>query len=33
LEDSCEPLPYSPNQMGYGLVSAYGSVLRVTEIQ
>jgi serine protease AprX len=33
LEDSCQPLPYGPNQMGYGLVSAYGSVLRVTDIE
>jgi serine protease AprX len=32
LEDSCQPLPYGPNQMGYGLTSAYGSVLRVTDI-
>jgi len=32
LEESCQPLPYAPNQMGYGLVSAYGSVLRVTDL-
>ncbi len=32
LEESCQPLPYGPNQTGFGLVSAYGSVLRVTDI-
>jgi serine protease AprX len=31
LEESCRPLPYGPNQTGYGLVSAYGSVVRVTD--
>ena len=32
LEESCQPLLYMPNQVGYGLVSAYGSVLRVMDI-
>jgi serine protease AprX len=32
LEESCQPLPYGPNQTGFGLVSAYGSVLRLTDI-
>jgi serine protease AprX len=29
LEESCQPLPYGPNETGFGLVSGYGSVLRV----
>ena len=29
LEESCQPLSYGPNQQGYGLVSAFGSTLRV----
>lgn len=28
LEDSCEPLPFQPNQVGYGLVNAYAALLR-----
>jgi subtilisin family serine protease len=32
LEESCQPLLYMPNQVGYGLISAYGSVLRVMDI-
>ena len=31
LADSCQPLTYGPNQTGFGLVSVYGSVLRVTK--
>lgn len=29
LEETCEPLPFAPNQVGYGLVNAYGALLRV----
>jgi len=28
LEETCEPLPYGANQVGYGLVNAYAAVLR-----
>ncbi|MEX2304533.1 MAG: S8 family serine peptidase, partial [Bryobacterales bacterium] len=28
LEESCEPIPYLPNQAGYGLINAYASVMR-----
>lgn len=30
LEDTCEPLPFTPNQVGYGLVNAYAAALRAT---
>jgi hypothetical protein len=29
IEDSCQPLPLVPDDTGYGLISAYGSALRV----
>ena len=28
LEDTSEPLPFSPNQVGYGLVNGYAAALR-----
>lgn len=28
LENTSEPLPFPPNQVGYGLLNAYGSVMR-----
>lgn len=28
LEESCEPIPYQPNQAGYGLVNAYAAIMR-----
>jgi subtilisin family serine protease len=28
LEDTCEPLPYAPNQAGYGLVNAFGALVQ-----
>ncbi|MGH2692216.1 MAG: S8 family peptidase [Actinomycetota bacterium] len=28
LEDTCEPLPFAPNQVGYGLVNAYAALIR-----
>ena len=31
LEESCQPLLYGPNETGFGLISGYGSVLRVTK--
>jgi serine protease AprX len=30
LEETCEPVPLTPNQAGYGLVNAYGALLRVS---
>ena len=30
LEETSEPLPYTPNQAGYGLVNAYGAVMRAS---
>jgi len=29
IEDSCQPLPLVPDDTGYGLISVYGSTLRV----
>ena len=28
LEESCEPIPYLPNEAGYGLINAYAAVMR-----
>ena len=28
LEETCEPVPYAPNQAGYGLINAYGALMR-----
>lgn len=28
LEDTCEPLPFVPNEVGYGLVNAYAALMR-----
>ena len=30
LEDTCEHLPYAPNEVGYGLVNAYAAILRAS---
>jgi subtilisin family serine protease len=30
LEDSCEPVPFAPNQVGYGVINAYSALLRAT---
>jgi subtilisin family serine protease len=30
LEDACEPVPFAPNQAGYGIVNVYSSLLRAT---
>jgi len=30
LEDSCEPLPFAPNEVGYGMINAYSALLRAT---
>jgi serine protease AprX len=30
LEETSEPLPYTPNQAGYGLVNAYAAVMRAS---
>lgn len=32
LEESCEPLPLTPNQAGYGLVNAYGALMRAAAV-
>ena len=28
LEETCEPVPFRPNEAGYGLVNAYGALMR-----
>ncbi len=28
LEETCEPVPFAPNQAGYGLINAYGALMR-----
>jgi hypothetical protein len=30
LEDSCEPIQFAPNQVGYGIINAYSALLRAT---
>jgi subtilisin family serine protease len=30
LEDACEPIPFEPNQAGYGVINAYSALLRAT---
>jgi len=30
LEETCEPLENTPNQVGYGLVNAYAAVMRAS---
>ena len=32
LEDSCEPVAFAPNQVGYGLVNAYAAVMRAAAV-
>jgi subtilisin family serine protease len=33
LEDTCEVLPYGPNQAGYGLVNAFGAIVRALSVK
>jgi len=33
LEDTCEPLPYEPNQAGYGLVNAFGALVQTLSVK
>jgi hypothetical protein len=28
LEETCEPVPFAPNQAGYGVINAYAALLR-----
>ncbi len=30
LEESCEPIPFTPNQAGYGLINAYAALMRAS---
>jgi len=33
LEDTCEPLTYGPNQVGYGLVNAFGALVQTLSVK
>ncbi|HKA51491.1 MAG TPA: S8 family serine peptidase, partial [Candidatus Dormibacteraeota bacterium] len=33
LEDTSEPLTYTPNQVGYGLVNAFGALVQTLSVK